>query len=207
MSLFADRADYKIHFEIGEWYSFAANVALEGKLSTEKQFQFCEITAKLVLIADEQDPPIDPAPLIKLASLDPAALPGIGSRYALFDAAYLTWWRIRAAWLRSRCAPVETAKKDGSAESLERALATLGKSKRLKDILCYVGKRPNQHISFVNIIKGIDGENKAVPKPKLEALKRRCRELRKRIELGQLHLVIDRTGVRIITSDDSKMSA
>jgi hypothetical protein len=136
MSLFADRADYKIHFEIGQWYSFAADVALEGKLSTEKQIQFCEITAKLLLIADEQDPPIDPAPLIKIASLDPAALPSIGSRNALFDAAYLTWWRIRAAWLKSRSAPVVTAKKNRGEETSMKIIgfftAALTKGERLK---------------------------------------------------------------------------
>jgi hypothetical protein len=137
MDLKSYHADKRLRLEIQDWYSLAGDIACDGKLSTEAQIRFCEITTKLVLIADEQDPPIDPKSLEKLASLDPAALPGVASRYALSDAACLTWRRIRAARWRTRPTAAVITKKNRGEETPMKIIgfftAALTKGERLRN--------------------------------------------------------------------------
>jgi hypothetical protein len=125
MSLKDYYADLMLQIEFHEWNSLALDVACDGKLTAEKQSRFCEITEKLVRIAGKQVPRIDPTPLIKLASLDPEALPSVASRWALFDAASLTRTLITAAWRGPRKPPKPTSNGADSSKPVGRGVRRL----------------------------------------------------------------------------------
>jgi hypothetical protein len=105
MSLKDYHDEMRLRLEFHEWHFLAGEMASAGKLPVEKAIKFSEITNKLVVIADEQDPPINPEALSKFVGLDPESPPHVKTRYACYDEACSVWSRIHAAWRRSRKPP------------------------------------------------------------------------------------------------------
>jgi hypothetical protein len=115
-ALEAYRATVRMRMAFVDWHRLACELAYQGRLATQEQIDFSELTNKLVVLARGQTPPIDPGTLIDLVRLDPIDQPHVASRYAKLDGATATFELIRASWWRSQ-PTAETGSPGGTTET------------------------------------------------------------------------------------------